>query len=166
MTNKKRDPLKSLIRKVKLDKPSLSFTDLVMEEVKAQKEAVINPALKSLLKRNGIENPSIEFTRSVITQVEALDFQRTYKSIITKKVWLIIISGIGLLVLYAGLSGETLKSPEGLTRYFIDIGNALSTLLSRVNFIPPLYAITFISLGGLLVTDYLLRIRSQSQETK
>jgi hypothetical protein len=40
-----------------------------MEELQAQKEAVINPALKSLLKRNGIENPSIEFTQSVIESI-------------------------------------------------------------------------------------------------
>lgn len=166
MSNKKRDPLKSLIRKVEPDKPSLNFTSLVMQEVKAQKEAAINPVLKALLKRNGIEKPSKEFTQSVLAHVEARDFQTTDKSIISKKAWLIIISGIVFLVLYLGLSEQTPMSPGGLTLYFIDIGSALSTLLTSVNSISLLYPITVISLSGLLVADYVIRIGSQSQGKK
>jgi hypothetical protein len=166
MTNEKRDPLKSLIRKVELDKPSLRFTDLVMEEVKAQNEAVTNPALKPLLKRNGVENPSIAFTQKVMAQVEALDSQTTYKSVIPKKVWLAMTSGMVFFVLYLCFSEETLKTPLGLTRYFIHIGNALSAVLTSVNSIPPLYPVIVISVSGLLVTDYLLQIRSQGQNSE
>ncbi len=163
MPNKKRAPLKSLIRKVELDKPSLNFTDLVMEEVMAQKEAVITPALKSLLKRNGIENASINFTQTVMVQVKVRDFHATHESIVPKKIRLIIISAMVLLVLYLGLSEQDPRSTDGLAKYFIDVGNALTTILTSVNSTPSLYLITIISLGGLLVTDYLLRTRRQSQ---
>jgi hypothetical protein len=166
MSRKKRDKLKSLIQKVELDEPSHDFTGLVMEEVKAQKEAVINPALKSLLKRNGIEIPSIDFTQSIMTLVEAHDFQPTDKPIISKKVWLIIIYVVVFFALHLGSSEQTLKSPYGLTTYFIRIGNKLNTVLTNVNSVPSLYLITFISLSALLVMDYLLRIRSQSHGTK
>lgn len=164
MTNKKKDPLKSLIRTVELDKPSLDFTGSVMEEVQAQKEAATNPALKSLLKRNGVENPSMAFTQGVLAQVEALGSHTKYKSIIPKKAWVFIISGIVLLVLFVNFSEKSQMSPGGLTKYFIDIGNALSTRLTRVNSIPPLYPITVIALSGILLSDYLLRIRNQTQE--
>ena len=49
MTNNKRELLKSLIQKVEPDRPSANFTRVVMEEVMAQREAVVNPALTSLL---------------------------------------------------------------------------------------------------------------------
>ena len=166
MTNKKRDPLKSLIQKVELDKPSVNFTRVVMEEVRAQKEAVVNPALKSLLKRNGIEDLSIDFTQNVMAQVEKSDFHTSHQPIVPKKVWLIIISAIFCLGLYLGFAEQSSKSPDGLTRYFLDIGNAMTTLLTGVNFVPRVYLITIISLSGLLVTDYLLRNRSRNQETK
>jgi hypothetical protein len=166
MANKKRDPLKSLIQKVELDKPSLNFTGLVMDEVRAQKEAVVSPALKSLLERTGIENVSIEFTQTVMARVETLDFHATYKPIISKKVWLIITSAIVFLGFYLGFSEPTQKSADGLTPYFIDFGNALNTFLTSVNSVPSPYLITVISLSGLLVTDYLLRIGSQRQVSK
>lgn len=166
MANKKRDPLKSLIRKVDLDKPSLNFTAMVMEEVMAQKEAVINPELKSLLKRNGLESASIDFTQTVMAQVRVSDFHTTNKSIITKKVWFIIIAALVFLVLYLGFSEQTPTPTVGLTPYFIDIGNTLSTILTNVNSMSSLYLVTVISLSGLLVTDYLLRIRSQGPKSK
>jgi hypothetical protein len=166
MARNKRNELKSLIQKVELDKPSHDFTGLIMEEVKAQKEAVINPALKSLLKRNGIEMPSIDFTQNIMTLVEVHDFQPTYKPIISKKVWFIIISVVAFFVLHLSSSEQTLKSPYGLTTYFIRIGNKLNAILTNVNSVPSLYLITFISLSALLVMDYLLRIRSQSHGAK
>lgn len=165
MARKKRDELKDLIQKVELDKPSLNFTDLVMEEVEVQ-EPIINPALKVLLKRNGIETLSIDFTHSIITQVEVHDFHTTYKPIITKKAWLVIISVVVFFVLYLGSSEQTLKSPDGLAKYFTSIGNKLNTILINVNSVPSLYLITFISVSALLVMDYLLRIPSQSHGTK
>jgi hypothetical protein len=165
MASEKRDELKSLIQKLELDKPSLNLTEFVMEEIEAQ-EPVINPALKSLLKRSGIENVPIDFTPSIMTLVEVHDFQPTYKPVISKKVWLIIISVAAFFVLHLGSSEQTLKSPSGLTTYFIRIGNKLNTILTNVNSVPSLYLVTFISLSALFVMDYLLKIRSQSHGTK
>jgi hypothetical protein len=163
---KKRDELKSLIQKVEWDKPSLNFTELVMEEVEAQ-EPVINPDLKVLLKRNGIENLFPDFTHSIITQVEAHDFHTTYKPIITKKAWFIIISMILIFVLYLSFSEQTSKSPGGgLTPYFINTGNLLNIILTNVYYIPALYLVTFISISTLLIMDYLLRTKGQSHEAK
>ena len=166
MTNRKKDPLKSLIQKVEPDKASVNFTRAVMEEVKAQKEAVVNPALKSLLKRNGIEELAIDFTQNVMAQVGTRDFHTSRQAIISKKVWFIIISPILFLGLYLGFAEQSLKAPDGPTRYFIDIGNAVTTLLASVNFVPRVYLFTIISLSGLLVMDYVFRKRSQGQETK
>jgi len=166
MTNKKRDPLKSLIQKVEPDKPSVNFTRVVTEEVKTQKEAVVNPALKSLLKRNGIENLPIDFTQNVMAQLGTRDFHTSRQPIVARKAWFIIISAIVLLGLYLGFAEQSSKSPDGVIRYFIDSGNAVTTLLTSVNFVPRVYLITIISLSGLLLTDYVLRKRSQGQDTK
>jgi hypothetical protein len=165
MTNRKTDALKRLIRKTELDKPSLNFTNLVMEEVEAQ-EPIINPMLKALLKRNGIEDPSIDFTHSIIAQIEAHDLRTAYKPIISQKVWLIIISIVVFLVFYLGFSEQASKPTDGLTPYFIGIGNTLNTILTSVNSVPSLYLITFISMSALLVMDYLLRTIFKSHETK
>lgn len=165
MANKKSNDLKNLIQKTELDTPSLNFTDLVMKEVEVQ-EPIINPVLKTLLKRNGLENPSIDFTHSIITQIEAYDLHTTYKPIISQKVWLIIISAIVFFVSYFYFSEQASKSPSGLTPYFISIGNALNTILTSVNSVPSVYLITSISIGALLVMDYLLRTRLQSHDTK
>jgi hypothetical protein len=165
MANKETDVLKSLVQKTELDKPSFNFTDLVMKEVEAQ-EPVINPVLKALLKRNGIENPSIDFTHSIIARIEEGDLRATHKPIVSQKTWLIIISAIAFFVLYLGLSNQTPISPDGLTPYFISIGNALNAILTNVNSVPSLYLIIFISISVLLVMDYLLRTRFQSHETK
>src|SRR4051812_17151041 len=162
MPSKKRDELKSLIQKVELDKPSLNFTDLVMEEIKSP-EPVINPALKILLKRNGIENLSMDFTHRIITQVEGHDFRTTFAPIVTRKAWFIILSAISVFVLYLVLSKPTVG---GLTHYFVDIGNALNIILTNVYSIPSLFLITIISMGTLMLMDYLLRIRNQSHQTK
>jgi hypothetical protein len=164
--NKKNDVLKSLIQKVELDKPTPNFTALVMEEVAAQNEIVINPALKSLLKRNGIEKPSVGFTHSIMSQVEGCDFKPAYKPIISKKAWRIIIAAAVFFFLCLGYSEHASTSPGGLTPYFINIGNTLNTIFTKVNSVPSLYLITFISLSALLVLDYLLRIRGQSHEKK
>jgi hypothetical protein len=164
MGNKKRDPLKSLIRKVEPDTPSLNFTDLVMEEVQAQ-EPVINPALKALLKRNGIENPSSDLTHRILAHIEAQGVHTTYKPIITKKAWSIITAAVVLFVTFLGYSDQTSKSPEGLTPFFISIGHTLNAVVTNTNTTPSLYLLTFISIGVLLVMDYLLT-GARSHETK
>ena len=71
-----------------------------------------------------------------MAQVGTRDFHTSPQPIITKKAWFIIISAIVFLGLYLGVSEQTSKSPDGLTRYFIDIGNALTTLLASVNSVP------------------------------
>jgi hypothetical protein len=136
-----------------------------MEEVEAQ-EPVINPVLKALLKRNGIEDPSIDFTHRIIAQIETRDFHTTYKPIISQKAWLIIISMVVFFVFYLGFSEQASKPTDGLTPYFIGIGNTLNTILTNVNSVPFLYLITFISISALLVMDYLFRAICQSHGTK
>ena len=61
-----------------------------------------------------------------MAHVEAHDFHTTHKPIITKKIWLSIISVVVFFVLYLGSSEQTLKSPYG-------IGNKLNTILTNVN---------------------------------
>ena len=161
MANRERDELKSLIQKIELDKPPLNFTNLVMQEVEAQ-EPVINPALKVLLKRNGIENLSPDFTLGIISRVEAYDFHTTQKPIIARKVWLIIVSAIVVFILYLYFFEQTSKSPGGgLTPYFINIGDVLSTILTNVNSVPSLYLLVVVSMGTRLLMDYLLGTKGQ-----
>lgn len=163
----KKDILKILIRKAELDTLPRNFTAIVMEEIAAQHEAVINPEVKSLLKRSGVEKPLPGFTQCVMAQVEAVDFKAAYKPIINKKVWLIIFAvAVVFVVLCLNFSEPGSSSPNGLTSYFINIGGTLNTILTNVSSVPSLYLITFISLGALLVTDYLLRTRGPSLETK
>lgn len=164
MTNKKTAALKRLIQKAELEKPQYDFTNLIMEEIEAQ-EPVINPALKTLIKRNGIEKPSINLRYIILTQIEESVLHTKHKPIIPQKAWLIVISMIVFFVIYLGFSEQSLKSPEGLTLYFISIGNILSTILN-VNSVPPLYLIIFISISVLLAMDYLLRIKWQNLREK
>lgn len=165
MASKKSDRLKSLIQKVELDEPTTNFTALVMEEVEAQNEVVVNPSLKLLLKRSGIEKPAANFTDSIMTRVEAQDYNTAYKPIISNRVWRIIIVAAVLFLLWLGFTRQA-SSSDGLTPYFINIGNVLNAIFANVSSIPPLYAITIVSLSALLVMDYLIKIRSQSHEKR
>lgn len=168
MAIKKNDILKKLIQKVELDKPALYFTALVMEEVEAevQNEVVINPALKSLVKRHGVEKPSTDFTHRIMTQVKGLDFKTTHRPIISKKAWRIIAAASVCFVVCLGVSEQASPSPQGLTPYFIDMGNTLNTIFAKVNAVPSLYLITFIAISVLLLMDYLLKIKGQTHERK
>ena len=163
----KNDILKLLIQKVELDKPSRDFTASVMKEIAVQHEAFLNPELQSLLKRSGIEKPRPGFTQDIMSRVEAADFNVMHKPIISKKVWLIAFAATaGFVVLCLSFSEPESVSPNGLTLYFINLGNTLNTILTNVKSVSSLYLITFISLSALLVMDYLLRIRGRRHETK
>lgn len=166
MSNKKNDILKIIIQKVELDQPAPNFTDVVMNEVRADahNEVVINLALKSLLMRSSIERPPADFTYNIMSQVKEHNIKATVKPIISKKAWRLI--GIAV-VFFVGLllfSEQTSTSPQGLTPYFINLGKMLNAILMNVRAVPPLYFITFISVSVLLLVDYFLNIKVKFHE--
>ena len=168
MSNKKNDILKAIIQKVELDQPAPNFTEVVMNEVKAEahNEVVINRALKSLLIRTGIEIPQAGFTRNIMTQIKEHNINATIKPIISKNVWRLIgIAGVffvGLLL----FSEQTSTSPQGLTPYFMNVGKTLNTIFVHSRAVPPLYLITFISVSVLLLVDYILNTKINSEKNR
>ena len=59
MKNRKSDPLKRLLKRTALDKPTLDFTMSVMREIEAEAkgETIINPELKILVRRQAMDIP-------------------------------------------------------------------------------------------------------------
>jgi hypothetical protein len=59
MERKKNDIFKKLIQKVEVDRPTISFTEAVLNEVRVEagQEVVINAGLMSLLTRLAVEKP-------------------------------------------------------------------------------------------------------------
>jgi len=67
-----------------LERPSVEFTNKVMQQVNAEEQA-----LKYLLSRNGMEGPSFAFNASVMKSVKAAS-AKSYTPVISKKVWIFI----------------------------------------------------------------------------
>jgi hypothetical protein len=166
MGNKKDDILKTIIQKVELDKPAVNFTASVMKEVAAEacNEVVVNPALKSILKRNAIEKPALDFTKDIMIKVENLESKTIYKPIITLKAWRIIFTVLICLVVGLIVSDRPSTPPDGLTSYFVRMGDTLNTIFAQAN--GSLYLITIFSGGLLLLMDYFLKSKAQTRENR
>ncbi len=157
--NEKENRLKVLIQKSGINKPSPDFTATVMQEVMAKEEAAINPALKSLLKQNADLTISPEFTDQVMMKIEAHEL-KSAQPIISKSAWYIAAAAMMILVLYIGLSEQSTKDSGNLTPYLNIMGQSVTSLFSAVSSISPLYGIVLISIGGLILLDYLLKVKA------
>jgi hypothetical protein len=159
MKNRKSDLLKSLIKKTELDKPPLSFTILVMQEIEAsaKEEPVTNPELRLLMKRHTMETPSVAFTNEIMAKIQNHDFKIPGEPILSKKGWNILVAAVVIIFTSLVFFEGTSTSADGLTPYLITIGQILNIIFRKVNAISPLYLITLISFGSLFVLDYFLR---------
>ena len=158
MKNRKSDLLKSLIKKTDLDKPQMSFTILVMQEIaaSAKEEAVINPELSLLMKRHAMETPSVGFTNEIMAKIQ-IHNTKTSEPIFDKKGWNIILVSVAIIFTSLVFFEGTSTKADGLTPYLVTIGHTLNIIFRKVNALSPLYLITVISFGSLFVLDYFLR---------
>lgn len=163
MKRKKSDILKKLIQKVEVDRPTVSFTESVMNEVRVgdSQEVVINAGLKSLLKLNAIEKPALNFTQGVMGQLGSLVPRATYEPVITRKAWRIIFAVLIGLTVSVIFSDRPSPTPDGLTSYFVKFGDVLNTIFMDVNV--SLYLTTIFSTGVLLLVDYLLKVKGNAR---
>src|SRR5258706_2139095 len=129
----------------------------------AQNEVVINPALKSLLQQTQDEKPHAHFTHRIMAQIEGMGYKNAYQPIISKSVWYWIAAAAAVLIVSLGFSERASNPPQIVARYFIDLGNELSTVFSSINTIPSVYLLTVIAVSILLLTDYYLRNERFSQ---
>jgi len=159
MTKNKDDILIKCIRSIEPDRPASNFTELVMDDIKAEilNEVVINPSLKSLLQQTGVEKPNANFTHRVMTQIEVIDHKNAYQPIISKKAWYQIAAAAAVLIVSLGFSGQASESPQIVTRYFIGVGNGVSSIFSGIYTVPSVYLLTVIAISVLLLIDYFVR---------
>ena len=159
MKNRKSDPLKRLLKRTALDKPTLDFTMSVMREIEAEAkgETIINPELKILVRRQAMDIPSVGFTQKIINRVRVNDFENFNEPIISRKAWSVLVATVLLIAIFVGFSDEGAISHQGLVPHFIKIGNIFSTIFMKAYALPTLYLTTFMALGGLLIMDYILR---------
>src|SRR5258706_10521659 len=153
MMKNKDDIVKKCIRSVEPDKPASNFTELVMDDIRAeiQNEVVINPILKSLLQQTGVEKIPAHFTQAVMTQIEVSTHKNGYQPIISKKAWYRIVAAAAVLVVSLGFSGQPSESPQIVTRYFIGLGNGASSIFSGIYTVPSVYLLTVIAISVLLL---------------
>jgi hypothetical protein len=154
--------LKQLIQQSGTDKPSPDFTAIIMEEVMAQEEIVINPILKSILKRNDRPVLTTDFTRQVMVQIETHQLNKP-QPIISRRTWYTAAAALILLISYIVFFGQPTSVSGGVSTYLVITGNGINSLFKMISSIQPLYAITFVSLSALVVLDYFLKSRTNHQ---
>ncbi|TJY36341.1 hypothetical protein [Pontimicrobium aquaticum] len=116
--------------------------------MKEHTEQHLDKLAKKVIKSSGIKSPSVDFTTNVMKAVEhvSIGSSITYKPLISKSGWLVIISilvGVSVYMMFGNLDSTWVKSID----YSMISNNKLTELLSGVTFSKTLsYAIGFFGL--------------------
>lgn len=151
----KEDKLKEILKRMHHVKPSDDFTPEIMREVEAMAEHrdYANEKIKSLLQNSSQPAPSNAFTYSVLNAIRETP-SRDSKPVISKGVWIGILSFVSLCIIVAMLSTKGDSSSENF--YVMPVGDYLSNLFGRYREIILYAGITFASGSLLLLVDYRL----------
>ena len=162
MTKKDKYNITKIVKKVDLNSPSELFTDSVMSKVNAISEinALNDPHLTLLVTKNILENPTSDFSTRVMARITALE-TLTYKPLITKKGWTVLILMFISLIIYVVFSqpeentGNTFISKyTSLTNNFIENFSNTITFDAQISSILMMSVLSLVSL--LLIDSFLV----------
>ena len=160
MSKKKEDIFKKLIDANVIDKAPVDFTKKVMQDVSilSNEELLEDKKLTSILKSSSIEKPSKNFVSTVLNTIEIKN-QVTYKPVINKKAWFIIVTILISLVLYIifyDSPTETTSVFSSVTSYIDSFNNVFSNFINGFK-LSSIFTISLIALSSLLVLDFSLK---------
>ena len=160
MNKKEQQHIKDLISQIDTDKVSSNFTDKIMKDVSllVGDDSLKDATLTSLLQKSIIEEPSIEFVATTLQKIETKN-EKMYKPIISKKGWVIIFSVTLILTLITIFSSKPTEGAYVLNEIspYLDVAKSKLTGLFRIITIPPLFLISILCLGTLLMFDAMLK---------
>jgi hypothetical protein len=164
MSEKDKHNITKILRKVDLSSPSDHFTDSVMSKVNAISETITlsDPKLTSMLKKSGLEIPKNDFSTIVMARINALE-TATYKPLITKKGWTVLILMFLSLIIYITFSQPAENTSNTfITKYTSLANNFISNFSTTITFdaqISSILMISVLSLVSLLLIDSYLRVK-------
>ena len=150
-----------LIREsLKMEQPSIDFTNKIMNQIEEMADAKQEAALGSLLKKNTLESPSLNFTARVMAEVEKASIKLADKPIISKKAWVFISIFVGSIFVFALLTGEKDTSSSNVLHGTIEkfdqiLTNSLTFDLPAI-LTSPLFGLSIFALSSLLFLDYFM----------
>jgi hypothetical protein len=80
--------------------------------MKEQANTSVENLVDKMMKSSTLESPSVDFTSQILSKIETLQQSKTtvYQPLISKKIWVLIISGCIALVVYAFFSTSSESS--------------------------------------------------------
>lgn len=158
----RKEILIKLIKAIEMEKPSKNFTPIVMREIEVEtsREVIINPALQSILQVTGPPNLHVDFTGKVMAKLQRPLPLKTVRPLISRNAWVTIAVAFGALVIWLGFRKPALAT-QGLTSYLLKVGNSITDAISNLDD-GSVYVATLIAAGGLVVIDYLLKVKHEA----
>ena len=118
--------------------------------MKEQANTQVEKLVDKMMKSSALESPSVDFTSQILSKIETLQQSKTtvYQPLISKKIWVLIISGCMALVVYAFFSTSSESSSWLSTVDYSKLPNFnISERLSTITFSKTMmYAIVLLSL--------------------
>jgi len=137
------------------DKLPDELTGMIMQQIATaeQDEIAINPVLKKVLTQHGADYAPADLTRNVMAEVVPERQHVVLQPIISKKTWR--IAGAVFVMLLIFLCVISPADQSGVA------GNLGGSVVVHVNALPPVYVITLILGGMLLLADHFITDRGR-----
>ena len=121
-----------------------------------------DPKLTSILKKNVLEYPVSDFSSKVMARINALE-TATYKPLITKKGWTVLIFMFLSVIIYVTFSQPAENTGNTfIAKYTSLTNNFISNFSNTITFdaqISSILMISVLSLVSLLLIDSFLRVK-------
>lgn len=118
--------------------------------MKEQANTQVEKLVDKMMESSALESPSVDFTSQILSKINTLKQSKTmvYEPLISKKIWVLIISGCIALVVYAFFSTSSESSSWLSTVDYSKLPNFnISERLSTITFSKTMmYAIVLLSL--------------------
>lgn len=118
--------------------------------MKEQANTQVEKLVDKMMKSSALESPSVDFTSQILSKIERLQQSKAtiYQPLISKKIWVLIISGCIALVVYSFFSTSSESSSWLSTVDYSKLPNFnISERLSTITFSKTMmYALVLLSL--------------------
>ena len=163
----KNKELDKLIRdNMEEERPSLGFSDKIMDQIHTY-ETAKEKSLGTLLQKHILETPSTSFTDNVMAQIQTQESEVfVYKPVISKKVWFAIVAFFGMVVVFSLLN---LSGQEPQIDYLQEVISKFDFSISFKmphELISPIFALSLFALSLFLWIDYFIHNRYNHHKIK
>ncbi len=158
MEKNSRNIEKFIKQNMEIEKPSLEFTEKVMDQVLAS-ESKKEKALASLIQKHTLNKPSLDFTSKVMISLPQNSPAFVYQPVIGKKAWYLILFSLLLIGVYVFFSADSTPTQTNIINAYITKFGSLFSFKMPYIFTSPLFALSIFALSSLLLLDYFIRNR-------